>query len=261
MCWRSFRIATIRVTTGRSIHGLLPRSGFLQTRIAISSPAVHNAGIPRGVETAIALGGLLIVAPILGLSAIAIRATSPGPILFRQTRVGRGGRHFEILKLRTMVVGSGGPGVTARDDKRVTEVGRFLRKSKLDELPELWNVLCGDMALVGPRPEIPRYVDVADPLWREVLEVLPGLTDPNGITLRNEEEVLASLRGNRERFYLHVVQRYKLLRNVDYQRRRTCWTDVKLVLRTVVAVLLPSTARPPTADEIERFVKERTASP
>ena len=118
--------------------------------------ALIKNGLPRLADAAIALVGLIIVAPLIALSAIAVAVTSRGPVIFRQKRMGRKGRPFTMYKLRTMKIANSGPQVTAGDDVRVTSVGKFLRKTKLDELPELWNVLKGDMSLIGPRPEVPR---------------------------------------------------------------------------------------------------------
>ena len=159
-----------------------------------------KSGLPRKAEAAIALAGLVMAAPLIALTAIAIALTSRGPVIFRQKRMGRNGRPFTMYKLRTMLPESAGPQVTAGDDVRVTPVGKFLRKTKLDELPELWNVLKGDMSLIGPRPEVPRYVDLADPMWRLVLEARPGITDPMTLRLRNEEALLVEVEGDRERF-------------------------------------------------------------
>lgn len=208
-------------------------------------------GIPRLIELGLALVGLISASPLLVLAAILIKATSPGPVLFRQERVGQNGRLFILLKFRTMQVNNQGAQVTARGDSRVTPVGRVLRKTKLDELPELWNIVRGELSLVGPRPEVPKYVDVCDPLWEEVLKVKPGITDPVTLKLRNEEELLGGC-SDAERFYLEKLQRYKLTGYVEYLRNRTWRTDVEVLLRTVVAVVFPVKAPPPELDEIER---------
>jgi lipopolysaccharide/colanic/teichoic acid biosynthesis glycosyltransferase len=200
--------------------------------------------------------GLIVAAPVLAASAVAIWADSAGPVLFRQSRVGKGGRHFDIFKLRTMRAEIDGPQVTARDDNRVTPIGRLLRLTKLDELPELWNVVRGDMSLVGPRPEVPRYVNLADPLWQEVLEAPPGLTDPVTVALRNEEEVMANVDGDRERFYLATLQRYKLIGSAEYLRSRTWRSDLKVLFETLVAIARPTTRPAPSVEEIVRRVEE-----
>jgi lipopolysaccharide/colanic/teichoic acid biosynthesis glycosyltransferase len=197
--------------------------------------------------------GLLLIAPILALAAIAIKASSSGPVFFRQKRMGRKGRIFVMYKLRTMRAVEKGPQVTAGDDPRITTVGRFLRKTKIDELPELWNIFKGDMSLIGPRPEVPRYVDLKDPMWRRVLEARPGLTDPMTLRLRNEEELMAQVPGDREKFYIEALAPYKLNGYLDYLQTRSWLTDIQVILRTIVAVILPSKAPPPTLEEIRYF--------
>lgn len=212
------------------------------------SRAAH--GIPRVVEVVVALVGLIVTAPLIALSALAIALSSRGPMIFRQSRVGRHGRHFVLYKLRTMRLSHGGPEVTASDDTRVTRIGALLRKMKLDEVPELWNVLKGDMSLVGPRPEVPRYVDPSNPLWQSVLAVRPGLTDPMTLRLRNEESLLTSVEGDREHFYRAVLQPFKLQGYLEYLQKRSSWSDIKVLVRTVVVVFFPRVAPPPTIQEI-----------
>lgn len=203
----------------------------------------------------IALVGLVVLAPLLGVLALLIGATSRGPALFTQLRVGRNGRPFTLLKFRSMSVDRPGSLVTAAGDSRVTPVGRFLRRAKLDELPELWNVLRGEMSLVGPRPEVPGLVDVSDPAWCEVLSVRPGLTDPVTLVLRNEEILLAEARersGDVETFYRDSLQRWKLERYAAYLRVRTPWSDLKTLMRTAKVVMGEGSAKVPTYDEIVR---------
>jgi len=146
-----------------------------------------------------------------------------------------------------------GPQVTATDDSRVTTVGRFLRKTKLDELPELWNVLIGEMSLVGPRPEVERYVDRHSELWNSVLSVRPGITDPVTLKLRSEEVLLATIKTDREQFYLEVLQPFKLRGYVEYLHGRTWRTDLLVLYRTIVAVIFPSTTPTPSLDELTVF--------
>jgi lipopolysaccharide/colanic/teichoic acid biosynthesis glycosyltransferase len=201
------------------------------------------AGIPRPIEFVAAALGLVLFGPLAAIAGLLVRASSRGPILFRQERVGRDGRHFVLYKLRTMRTSTGGPQVTARGDDRITAVGRILRKTKLDELPQLWNVVRGDMSLVGPRPEVPRYVDLEDPLWIEALRVRPGITDPVTLKLRDEETVLAQVEGDPERFYREELQPAKLREYVEYSRSRSWSTDVAVLCRTVLAVLMPGAAR------------------
>lgn len=204
----------------------------------------------------LALGGLVVSSPLLLIAAVLIRATSVGPVLFRQQRVGRFGKSFELLKFRSMRVENKGAQVTAKGDARVTPVGRFLRKSKLDELPELWNVARGDLSLVGPRPEVPMYVRLQNPLWRKALEARPGITDPVTLRLRNEEELLAGCKGPPEHFYMNTLQPYKLHGYVEYLRQRTWQTDVRVLINTVYAVVFPDKAPPPGLEEIESVRSE-----
>jgi lipopolysaccharide/colanic/teichoic acid biosynthesis glycosyltransferase len=212
-----------------------------------------ESGIPHWGEAVAALAALILLSPLLCAAALAVALSSRGPVLFRQRRMGRGGREFLLYKLRTMRVGSGvaGPQVTARDDERVTRVGKFLRRTKLDELPELWNVFKGDMSLIGPRPEVPRYVDLDNPQWRLVLEARPGLTDPVTLRLRNEELLLACVEGDREKFYLETLQPFKLRGYVEYLRARNWRTDVKVLWQTCRAVVLHSCTDAPTIGELK----------
>ena len=218
------------------------------------APVAVRAGLPRPVEAIVSLAALVVSLPLLAASAAAIAATSRGPVLFRQERVGRGGRNFVLYKLRTMRTAQGGPQVTSGDDRRVTRVGRLLRRTKLDELPELWNVLRGDMSLVGPRPEVPRYVNVGNPAWRFVLEAKPGVTDPVTLRLRNEESLLAEVPGDREHFYLSTLQPFKLKGYAEYLRIRSWRSDLTILWKSALAVVLPSQAPPPPLKEISACV-------
>lgn len=132
--------------------------------------------------------------------------------------------------------------VTAKNDDRITWAGKFLRKTKIDELPELWNVLRGDMSLVGPRPEVERYVDLNNSLWRQLLAVRPGITDPVTLSLRNEEELLGHVEGDPEQFYLETLQPLKLKGYIEYLRQRDAWSDVMVIVRTVFVILFPNKA-------------------
>jgi lipopolysaccharide/colanic/teichoic acid biosynthesis glycosyltransferase len=207
-------------------------------------------GIPRPIEAALASLGLFLCSPVLAVVALGVRVTSRGPVLFRQQRIGRGGVGFTLLKFRTMRKDAEGARVTARGDWRITPLGRWLRTFKLDELPELWNVVRGDMSLVGPRPEVPRYVNLANPLWRDVLQARPGITDPVTLRLRNEEDLMASAPGDRERFYLETLQPYKLAGYREYLQRRSFLSDIGMLLRTLLAIVVPSLAPPPSLDEV-----------
>jgi lipopolysaccharide/colanic/teichoic acid biosynthesis glycosyltransferase len=174
---------------------------------------------------------------VIAAAAVAVLVTSGRPAFFRQVRVGRGGRSFRLVKLRSMRNANEGPRVTARGDHRVTPVGRVLRRTKLDELPELWNVLRGEMSFVGPRPEVPEYVDLGDPQWAEVLQARPGLTDPVTLALRDEEALMQRVEGDRERYYRETLQPRKLAGYRRYLERRTWRSDVVVIWNTVMALL------------------------
>jgi lipopolysaccharide/colanic/teichoic acid biosynthesis glycosyltransferase len=207
-------------------------------------------GLPRWAEVAIAFIGLILTAPLIALTALAIALSSGTPVLFRQRRVGQHGRVFELYKLRTMKVSIDGPQITSGNDARITRLGKFLRHTKLDELPTLWNVLRGDMSLVGPRPEVPRFVHSADPIWQKVLSARPGITDPVTLALRSEGELLARIEGDTEKYYVKELQPAKLKGYVAYLEERNWRTDLDVLLRTIVAVVAPCQNSAPSMDEV-----------
>lgn len=181
---------------------------------------------------------LLLLSPMLLLIAGRIRFDSAGPVFYRGLRVGRDGRLFRIFKFRTMVVSAeklGGPS-TADDDPRITRVGQFLRKHKLDELPQLLNVLKGDMSLVGPRPEVKQYVDLYTEEERAILTVRPGITDWASLWNPDEGAILAGS-ADPERTYLEEIRPTKLRLQLDYVRERSLLVDLRILGRTVAAVL------------------------
>ncbi|MBW7917476.1 MAG: sugar transferase [Trueperaceae bacterium] len=196
-------------------------------------------GVRRVADVVVAALGLLVTSPLLLAAALAIKLDSRGPVLFRQRRVGLGGVDFEILKLRTMRQDAEAHGgqLTVGADPRVTRVGAFLRAWKLDELPQLINVVRGDMALVGPRPEVPRYVALYTPEQRKVLMVRPGITDPASVEFRNESELMAQ-QTDPERYYREVLLPRKLELNLEYLARRSLSADLGVLLATARAVLL-----------------------
>jgi lipopolysaccharide/colanic/teichoic acid biosynthesis glycosyltransferase len=192
----------------------------------------------RLLDIALAGVGLLVTAPALLVLAVAVKLDSPGPAFFIQTRVGRGRRRIRVPKLRTMIADAArhGPEVTASADSRITRVGALLRRTKLDELPQLWSVLRGDMSLVGPRPEVERYVALYRPEWLDLLEVRPGLTDPASLTFRHEEELLAAA-NDRERAYIEVIMPLKLELALQGVRQQSVTHDLGVIARTVLAVV------------------------
>jgi lipopolysaccharide/colanic/teichoic acid biosynthesis glycosyltransferase len=178
---------------------------------------------------------LLLASPLMLLTALAIKLDSAGPVFFRQQRVGHGGRLFRVHKFRTMVADAParGPALTVGDDARITRVGRWLRHSKLDELPQLLDVLAGDMSLVGPRPEVPRYVALypAD-LRDKVLSLKPGITDPVSLDFADESTLLTRA-ADPEREYVDVILPRKLRASVLYAEHATLATDLSVLLRTL----------------------------
>lgn len=209
-----------------------------------------KVGLPRFLEFILAIGGLVFVSPILLLSAVLIKVTSDGSVLFLQRRVGLNGKEFTLYKFRTMSQTSNGALVTAASDNRITKIGRILRKTKCDELPGLWNVVKGEMSFVGPRPEVPQLVDLTNPLWQEILTVRPGITDPVTLELRNEEDLLAKV-DDKEKFYRTVLQPYKLNGYVKFVSQKSFGSDIKIILQTLKAVVLRNSVKSPTFEELK----------
>lgn len=180
--------------------------------------------------------GLVALLPLLLALAVAIRLTSPGPALHHARRVGQAGRAFTLYKLRTMVAdaAAAGPGITAAGDPRITHLGALLRRTKLDELPQLWNVLKGDMSLVGPRPEDPRYVALYSPEQRRTLAVRPGITSLASIKFRHEERLLQG--SDWERAYCEEVLPSKLAIELEYLERRSVILDLYILFATLGAL-------------------------
>ncbi|MBI3667926.1 MAG: sugar transferase [Acidobacteria bacterium] len=204
-----------------------------------------------------AVVGLIVFSPLFAMVAVAVALEDGFPVLFRQTRLGKGGRPFQLLKFRSMRMGLTGSRITAGKDPRVGRVGRFLRRYKLDELPQLWNVLKGEMSLVGPRPEVPAFGDVRDRTWSEVLSVKPGITDLASLVFRNEEEVLTGA-NNPEQYYREVILPAKLRLNLQYIRGRCFWLDIRLILLTVRYSLFPSRFDP---SRIQQLIPAKTQCP
>lgn len=193
----------------------------------------------RTFDVLVAGIGLVLLSPLLGLTAALVKLTSPGPVLFRQERIGREFRPFLINKFRSMVADAARKGatVTAGKDPRITPVGHILRKTKLDELPQLFNVLVGDMSLIGPRPEVPKYVEMFRKDYEEILRMRPGISDLASIEYRDEAAILGQSE-DPEREYVDRVLPEKIRLAKEYLCRASFWYDVSLILRTlwVVAV-------------------------
>ena len=177
--------------------------------------------------------GLLALSPLFVLLAVWIKCDSKGRVFYRQVRVGRYNRDFRLFKFRSMRVGSDKKGLITIGgrDPRVTRSGYYIRKYKLDELPQLINVFVGDMSLVGPRPEVRKYVDLYTPEQMRVLDVRPGITDMASIRYRNENELLEQA-DDPDRYYVEVIMQDKLRMNLEYVARHTFWGDIRLIFGT-----------------------------
>ncbi len=182
--------------------------------------------------------GLLLVSPIFVVLAIWIKIDSEGPVFYRQVRVGRGNKDFRLFKFRSMRVGADKQGLITIGgrDPRVTRSGYFIRKYKLDELPQLINVFVGDMSLVGPRPEVRKYVDMYTEEQLHVLDVRPGITDAASIAYRNENELLEQAE-NPDQYYIEVIMPDKLRINLEYVAHHSFWGDIRLIFQTFWAIV------------------------
>jgi len=196
--------------------------------------------LKRTFDFTVSLFALILLSPFFILIMTAIIIFDDRPVLFRQTRVGINGSDFLLNKFRTMSVVREAVSGTfdAGDTSRITKIGAFLRKTKLDELPQLWNVFKGDMSFVGPRPEVRKWVDAYPERWANVLTVKPGITDPASIYYRNEEELLAQA-DDPVACYRDQVLPHKLDLYEEYVRTRTFWGDIFLIFKTIMLVLFP----------------------
>ena len=206
-------------------------------------PVLRSRRLKRLMD--LSMGSVLLVVSLpfqFGI-ALAVRIDSPGPILYRARRAGRGSSTITVLKFRTMRPGAdtSGPAVSAANDSRVTRVGQFLRGSRLDELPQLWNVLRGDMSLVGPRPEDPRFVALYTPRQRIALSVRPGITGRAQLTFRDERELLAT--GDPDATYIRDILPRKVAIDVDYALHHDLIDDMRVLFRTLTT-LIPRGKRP-----------------
>jgi len=183
--------------------------------------------------------GLTLLSPVICMIALAIAIHSGKPVFFRQRRLGRNGREFQLLKFRTMVTGKNGPGLTRDGDARVTPIGRWLRKRKLDELPQLFNVLKGEMSLVGPRPDLEEFWSKASPEDRRILELTPGVTGAASLAFCDEERLLAQVSAEQlASFYLQEILPQKARLDSEYAARATFRTDCGILVKTVFLPLI-----------------------
>ena len=194
--------------------------------------------LKRAMDIVISGGALAVLWPVLLLIAVAIKIDDPGPVFYRQVRVGRDGKEFRIFKFRTMVVDADKKGlqITVGRDNRITRVGRLLRKTKLDELAQLINVFVGEMSFVGPRPEVPKYVNLYTPYQRQVLLVRPGITDYASIAYRNENDMLEGAE-DPEKMYIDVIMPDKIELNMKYLHEISPLADIRLIFSTIAAVI------------------------
>lgn len=192
----------------------------------------------RAFDVIMSAIGLIILSPFFLIISIMIKLDSPGPVLFKQVRVGRYERNFKILKFRTMVTDAEKKGaqITVGRDSRITRVGHFLRKSKLDELPQLINVFIGDMSLVGPRPEVPKYTQYYTKVQKRIFELRPGITDYSSIKYRDENEILA-LSNDPEKTYIEEIMVDKLKLNLEYLENKSLLTDIKIIFNTLLKII------------------------
>ena len=192
----------------------------------------------RTFDLFFSIPGIIILSPLLLIVALAVRLDSPGPVIFRSRRVGRFGKEFVLLKFRTMTKDAPlkGPTITIGNDPRITRLGAFLRRSKIDELPQLLNVIKGEMGLVGPRPEVPEYVRLYTPEQSAVLNLVPGITDPASIKYAQESELLGASESPETSYVQHVMPD-KILMNLEYAGRASAWTDFLLVLKTLARII------------------------
>jgi lipopolysaccharide/colanic/teichoic acid biosynthesis glycosyltransferase len=191
----------------------------------------------RTLDIVVSLIGLICLLPLLLLVTVVIKLDSTGPVFFRQTRMGMRFRPFQILKFRTMVQdSSGGQSITVGDDPRITRVGRFLRKTKIDELPQLINVFKGEMTFVGPRPEVPHYVELFRQDYEEILKIRPGITDLASIKYRNEAALLGQSKNPEEEYVTRVLPD-KISLGREYVRCSSLAFDLRLIFRTFLKLI------------------------
>lgn len=221
------------------LGGTAPESASVTLLSPGLSPWCRSRG-KRALDLVAASGLLLVTFPLMVLAALAVKLSSPGPVLFRQKRVGRNGRLFELMKFRSMHAAAGpGPGLTADNDPRVSSVGRVLRKWKIDELPQLFNVIRGDMSLVGPRPDLPEFCATLAGEQRQVLELDPGITGAATLIYRHEERILAGRgRDNISDYYVNQIYPDKVQVDLDYARKASLSGDLRILLRTFSAILV-----------------------
>lgn len=202
----------------------------------ITPPSAGTMACKRLFDVICAALGLIVLSPLLLVVSLLVGITSPGGVFFRQERIGKDGKPFRIFKFRSMRKDNAGLKITTGNDSRITPVGRFLRKSKIDELPQLINVLVGDMSFVGPRPEVADYVDLYTPYQRQVLQVRPGITGIASIRFRNENDLLTAS-DDPNRTYIEEIMPRKIRLDLEYIPHASVPYDIKLIFQTLGAVI------------------------
>lgn len=212
----------------------------------------------RAFDALCSLAGLILLAPLFAIIVLAIKLDDGGPVFYFQDRVGKGLRKFRVIKFRSMFANcAGGSLLTAHHDARVTRVGRFLRKLKLDELPQLVNVLKGEMQLVGVRPQVEKFVELFRDEYEELLQTPPGITSIASLTFRNEERLLQE--SSNEEKYIATILPIKLEMLLNYSRNRTFLSDLGIIFRTVLWLQSPSwewknSGNKPAAQSLSKFI-------
>jgi len=207
--------------------------------------------LKRAFDVMVSALVILIALPLWAAVAVAIKLDSPGPVFYRAQRIGRNGRPFTLYKFRTMITDADtrGPGITRCDDPRITRVGRFLRRMKIDEMPQLLNVLKGEMSIIGPRPEDPRYVAHYTPEQRRVLSVRPGMASPAFIKYRHEEEILAAAGDHLEQIYLTEILPDKLRMDLEYIEQQSLLFDLIVLARAALSLFTSTKTQRPSVQQ------------
>lgn len=202
----------------------------------VTPPSAATMACKRAFDILCSFLGLTVLSPVLLVVSVLVAVTSPGGVFFRQERIGKDGRPFRIFKFRSMRKDNAGLKITTGNDSRITPVGRFLRKSKIDELPQLINVLVGDMSFVGPRPEVADYVNLYTPYQRQVLLVRPGITGLASIRFRNENDLLTAS-DDPNRTYVEQIMPRKIDLDLEYIPHASVFYDIKLIFQTFAVVI------------------------
>ena len=212
------------------------QAGARQPYRIVTPPSAATMACKRAFDILCSFLGLTVLSPVLLVVSVLVAVTSPGGVFFRQERIGKDGRPFRIFKFRSMRKDNAGLKITTGNDSRITPVGRFLRKSKIDELPQLINVLVGDMSFVGPRPEVADYVNLYTPYQRQVLLVRPGITGLASIRFRNENDLLTAS-DDPNRTYVEQIMPRKIDLDLEYSPHASVFYDIKLIFQTFAVVI------------------------